>query len=295
MNRDDEMNLQDENMLNVAKEGVQNSEIIQTIVEIPRSQTQSEQNATLTVANQGTMGEEKNLGEPQKNPSLPPRSFTELSQEQQKNAEHDNMTLSQNQGVIHSTPLVQESSTRGLTTMRNELNGLLASNFLGPSSNMPLTMTRKRIPTLDQARASLANALQRAEQEIRASVQWETEVLPNVSPNELKNEIQEISSNIDAAQKAFEILAERLQADGIVNERNEKELTMKRGTERLEAIRARYFMDYLGAQSTPIEESQLQQIQRTPRVELTLMNGQQVQATPEQAAEIYRIRERSKL
>ena len=160
---------------------IQNSESNQTTVQIPRSQTQyshSEQNATLTATNQGTTGEEKNLGEPHKTSSLPPITYSEFSLDYQQNIEHANMTSSQNQGITNSTPLPQESRTRRPSTIQNELNGLLASNFLGPDNNRPLTMTRRRMPTLDQARTAFANALNGAEQEIRASEQWERVSLP---------------------------------------------------------------------------------------------------------------------
>ena len=116
---------------------------------------------------------------------------------------------------------------------------------------------------MDQARAAFTDALNRAEQEVRASRQWETEALPNVSATALKNEIQEISANIGDVQRAFETLAVRLSAEGIVNEKTEKELAMTRVIDQLDAIRIRY-TDQLGAKPTAKEELQLAQIKITP-------------------------------
>ena len=119
---------------------------------------------------------------------------------------------------------------------------------------------------MDQARAAFTDALNRAEQEVRASRQWETEALPNVSATALKNEIQEISANIGDVQRAFETLAERLSAEGIVNEKTEKELAMTRVTDQLDVIRIRY-TDQLGANPTAKEELPLRQIEITPEQE----------------------------
>ena len=140
MNLNTERSLQDENMPNLATNEVQDSGMNQTTIEIPRSQTQgshSEQNVTLTATDQGMMGEEKNLGEPHKNPSLPPRTYSEFSREHQQNTEHANMTSNQNLGITNSTPLQQETHIRRPSTTQNELNGYLASKLLGPVAHLP--------------------------------------------------------------------------------------------------------------------------------------------------------------